>query len=393
MSCEAIAGHLAAGRIPWRPDGYECVTREQSDLIDSDRATAQTIRRMAVLTSESIGTPRLHNFARKSAITWRGGPNYRGRAINWDDSRQLSSSVWYGVNSSLKFQEHSEQIRALLNETDQLQLLIAPDLLLRKRRPAGDCAVYTPLICAALGTLGIHYEFVTLACDPHEPDLYTHVYARAILADGSRMPLDASHGKYPGWEVPREHQIRKQVWNEAGEAIADAQPRPFVPLGQYRHVRRVMPRQLVGMRGYRGLGQMTDTGLDTSVDYTTTDQSMIGTPLTAPQIAAMSAGNAAYFNPPYTTPPTFPAAGPSFNWDAWLGNFLNQGVALAGKVVAPTTTIIRGPGGQTYIQTPASSATGTSQAAALASGTGGNWLLIGGGLLVAVLLLGSMSKR
>jgi hypothetical protein len=349
---------------------------------------------MAQLTAESIGTPRLHRFARKCAVTWRGGPNYRGRPVYWDDQRQLACSVWYGVNSSMKFVEHSEQIRALLNESDQLQLLISPDLLLRSKRPAGDCAVYTPLVCAALGTLGIHYEFVTLACDPRDPDLYSHIYARAVLRDGSRIPLDASHGKYPGWEVPREHQIRKQVWDEAGNPIPDEQPRPVAHLGQYSRVRRVMPRRIVGM------GQIEDSSTTTlnipgySIDpgaIPPVDTSGSSTVLSYPGMPTGTPSGYAIATP--VTAPTFPTS-PGFNWDAWLGNFLNQGVQLAGKVVAPTTTLIRGPGGQLYYQAPASSAGAALPAAGLLTATGGgNWLLIGGAVVIGIVLLSSLSKR
>lgn len=382
LSCEAIGGLVSSGFLPWRDSGYPCITRDETDPSNPDQATGQTIRRMAELSGESIGTRRLHHFARKSAVTWRGGPNYAGRAVNWDDQLQLACSVWYGVNSRMKFREHSEQILALLNERDQLQLLISPDELVKQSRPSGDCAVYTPFVCAALGTLGIHYEFVTLACDPREPDLYTHVYARAVFRDGSRLPMDASHGKYPGWEVSTEHQIRKQVWNEAGQPVTDEAPRRLVPLGQYRRVRRVMPRHIVGM------GQVAADG---SVDMTG------GSTLSPADIAALSAANQAYFNPPsVSTPPTFPTAAPSappgFNWDAWLGQFLNQGVALAGKVVAPTTTIVRGPGGQLFYQTPAGSQTPLTAGTLLTSG-GSNWLLIGGALLAGVVLLSALKGR
>ena len=186
VSCDQVSAMLTGGMIPWSAEGYPCITRTPTDLSNPDSGTAQSVRRMAQVTAESIGTPRLHKFSRKCATSWRGGPAYRGRALNWEDQRQLACSIWYGVHSSMRFQEHSEQIKALLNESDQLQLLISPDLLLSRKRPAGDCAVYTPLVCASLGTLGIHYEFVTLACDPRDPDLFTHVYARAVLRDGSR---------------------------------------------------------------------------------------------------------------------------------------------------------------------------------------------------------------
>jgi hypothetical protein len=386
-SCDAIAGWLQAGLIPWRDSGYECITREQSDLTNPDRATAQTIARMAQLTSESIGTPRLHSFARSSAQRWRGGPVYKGRAVNWEDERQLSCSIWYGTNSSMKFVEHSAQIRALLNEQDQLQLLISPDLLLTKRRPAGDCAVYTPLVCAALGTLGIHYEFVTLACDPRDPDLFTHVYARAVLRDSHRLPLDASHGKFPGWEVPREHQIRKQVWDEAGNPIEDAQPHPVPHLGQYSRVRRVMPRRIVGF------GQVAD-GIDVSQEgYPVTVDTSGGSTTTLGYPGMPSGIPSGY---PVSVPvnaPTVPST-PSFNWDQALASFLGQGIKLAGQVVAPQTTLIRGPGGQLYYQAPASSGGAVPTAGILSpTGGGGSFLLIGGAVLIGIIALSVLGKR
>lgn len=377
VSCDQLSAMLAGGMIPWRAEGYPCITRTQTDLSDPDSGTAATVRRMAQLTAESIGTPRLHNFARKSAVTWRGGPVYKGRAVNWEDQRQLACSVWYGVNSSMKFQEHSEQIKALLNESDQLQLLISPDLLLSKRRPAGDCAVYTPLVCASLATLGIHYEFVTLACDPRDPDLFTHVYARAALSDGSRLPLDASHGKHPGWEVPIEHQIRKQVWDEAGNPIPDQQPRPVAHLGQYSRVKRVMPRRIVGM----GQVDVSQEGYPVTVD-TSGSGPYAGVPYNFPDVTGVAV--------PYPTG----TATTGVNWQAQIANLLNQGVKLAGQVVAPQTTLVRGPGGQLFYQAPASSG-GAVPAAGILSPTGGTGsiLVIGGAVLIGILLISQLGKR
>ena len=379
MSCEDVSGLLAAGYIPWRAGGYPCITREHTDLSDPDAGTAKTVRRMAQVTSESIGTPRLHNFSRKCAAGWRGGPAYHGRAINWEDQRQLACSVWYGVNSSMKFVEHSEMIKALLNEADQLQLIISPDVLLRAKRPSGDCAIYTTLVCAALGTLGIHYEFVTLACDPRDPDLFTHVYCRAVFRDGSRLALDASHGKHPGWEVPREHQIRKQVWDESGNPIPDKQPYQVAHLGQYSRVRRVMPRRIMGM------GQTTD-----SIDVT-----QQGYP-----VSVDTSGNPPYSGAPYQFPDISGVVVPTgtapagFNWNQQIANLLNQGVKLAGQVVAPQTTLVRGPGGQLFYQAPASSGAALPTAGILspAGGTGG-LLLIGGAVVIGILLISQLGKR
>jgi hypothetical protein len=380
MSCDQVSGLVSLGYLPWRDDGYPCITREQTDPRNPDEGTAKTTRRMAQLTAESIGTPRLHNFARRSAVTWRGGPLYKGRAINWEDQRQLACSVWFGVNSSMRFVEHSEQIRALLNESDQLQLIISPDVLLKAKRPEGDCAIYTTLVCAALATLGIHYEFVTLACDPREPHLFTHVYARAVLNDGSRIPIDASHGKYPGWEVPLHHQIRKQVWDEAGHPIEDRQPYPVAHLGQYSRVRRVMPRRIVGM-GQVDQVDVTQEGYPVTVD-TSGSGPYAGAPYNFPDITGIAV--------PYPTG----TATTGVNWNQQIANLLNQGVKLAGQVVAPQTTLIRGPGGQLYYQAPASSG-GALPAGALLTptGGGGTLLLIGGAVVIGILLISQLGKR
>lgn len=77
--------------------------------------------------------------------------------------------------------------------------------------------------------------------------------------------------------------------------------------------------------------------------------------------------------------------GSGFNWSAELASLLNQGVALAGRVVAPTTTIQRGPNGQVLIQTPSSAASGSSLLTTSSGlGISSNWLLLAGLAVVAV---------
>lgn len=360
MSCDVVAGLLAAGYLPPRDSGYPCIARKQADVSNADRATAQTVAWICELINESVPAPAVQAFARGAVRTWRGGPLYR--AANPDDQRMRACSVWFAVKSAMHFVEHADQIRALLNESDQLQLLIRPDVLLSSAHPAGDCAVYAPLVCACLGALGIAWEIITVACDPREPDVYSHVYARAVLDSGQRIPLDASHGKYPGWEVPREHTLRKQVWDESGTPIDDVAPAR--PLGQYRTVPRVWPRTL-------GLGQILDaTGTDIGAT--------VGEDLST--------------NPALVIPPPAPTPTTGFNWDQALAGFLGQGINLAGKVVAPTTTIVRGPGGQLFYQTPAGSQTPLTAGTLLTSG-GSNWLLIGGAVIAGVLVLSAMKGR
>lgn len=372
-----MAGLIDAGLLPYRAEGYPCIERFQADLVNSDRATAQTIRVIADQIRESINTPIVQHYAYRAVSTFHGGPLYP-QGADLTDERLLACSVWFCAKHVVKFREHAEQIKALLNEEDQLQLLIAPHALLAMRNPAGDCAVFTPLVCALLGALNVQYEIVTVACDPRQPEVYSHVYARAVTKQGQYIPLDASHGKYPGWEVPREHQIRKQVWDANGDPTDDVAP--TVPhLGQYRAriQNRVMPRR-VGL-GRWGLGDCTvdaDTGM-TSCDVSAVDTST--TTLNYPGMPQIS-------GPPTST------TNSGVNWGSVLANALGQGINLAGKVVAPTTTIVRGPGGQLYVQTPAGSSTSLTATSLLSSGGGGNLLLIGGAVLIGILVLGAFKK-
>jgi len=171
----------------------------QADLQDSDKATAQTVKYMAELVKHSLGDPVV---GRAWQDAW-----HRLHAIAFDDEPQVA---WWYAKYLLKFVHHQELLRDWLFKLDELQLLISPEALLKLQSPKGDCAIYTTLIQALLSYRGIPWETVTVAVSPMAPDLYTHVYPQAILADGSRLPLDASHGKYPGWEAPPERVFKKK---------------------------------------------------------------------------------------------------------------------------------------------------------------------------------------
>ena len=165
----------------------------------------------------------------------------------------IACAVWVFAKHTIRFVHHSNLQAAWMPDPTALQLLIRPDALLKMARPKGDCAVFTTLICAMLDCAGVDWEIVTAAVNPRQPGIFSHVYPRAILSDGRRLVLDASHGKYPGWEVPAEHMSAKQVWNSAGQPIEDAEMGQFQGLHGYG-------AYLYGGADRRGLGQ--DDGSD-----------------------------------------------------------------------------------------------------------------------------------
>jgi len=74
----------------------------------------------------------------------------------------------------------------------------------------GDCDDYAMLTATLLLAKGIDASFVTVAADPRQPGNYSHVYV-AAFQQGNRIPMDTSHGEYPGWEVS-DHVTRRTEW-------------------------------------------------------------------------------------------------------------------------------------------------------------------------------------
>lgn len=89
-------------------------------------------------------------------------------------------------------------------------LIIPPSILLGMRVPRGDCDDMSTLLASLLVAMGVPCSFKTIKANPSEPDKFSHVYVVAHLPEGN-MPLDASHGEYPGWET-QEHFGGEKIW-------------------------------------------------------------------------------------------------------------------------------------------------------------------------------------
>lgn len=70
----------------------------------------------------------------------------------------------------------------------------------------GDCDDFSMYVAALLESQGIPCAFATVGADARGPDQYSHVYCvaypRNAWGERIRVPVDASHGEYCGWEVP-----------------------------------------------------------------------------------------------------------------------------------------------------------------------------------------------
>ena len=170
--------------------------------------TKQTVEKMCEHIRNAQSDPMLQAIAARLATSAR------------TPADQLSA-IWLWVKNHIKFLHDDVLTRVLFNEGDHFELLISPPVMLRMKAPSGDCDDFTMLADALACAMGFEWGIVTLACDRKRPGEYSHVYGCAWLPNGVMCPLDCSHGKYPGWEVPAHDIQRKTVWNSNAQVISD----------------------------------------------------------------------------------------------------------------------------------------------------------------------------
>ena len=346
----------------------------QADITDSDVATAQTISRMCELIKESCADPLFQSVAQRAATSFPGG---------------TASSIWWAVKHMMRFVQDSPAIARMFGPHDALELLVSPAAMIRCRKMEGDCDDFTMMACAMLQCCGVPFEIVTVAANPRDPQTFSHVYGRAVL--NGRFTMDCSHGKYPGWEVPRERQYRVQVWNEAGEPIEN-QARSFNGLHGYQAEATGFP-----FNGFNGLGDCIDydelgdcldstggTGIDTTTTSTTpVDTSTVGTSTTSSMCPSSDPSTQALCN---LLQGGTGSSSSSSNTalDNVLASLATTWSKIAGQSINPTVTTCNSAGVCT------SAPAGSAAASVLASSVGGiptSYLLIGGVVLVGILLL------
>lgn len=353
----------------------------QASLTDPFVATHQTAQYMAALIHAGAKTPVVKEATQRACDLFRGGPLYAssvGAAAKLP-AGAICESIWWYVKHALKFVHHQKMLVAWLNRPGELQLLIAPDVLLSMENPRGDCAVYSTLICAMLECAGIPWELMTVAADPQlGPEVFSHVYPRSVLP-GQRLPMDASHGKYCGWEVPADRVLNSQVWDELGNPIADQGSRfqglhgvgtmaPNVRID----IMRQLARRTAGLGCCQGLG---DDAIPLDVQEGGTYEPPPPTDVTV-------------FNPNTS-------GGGSTDWTNLFGSLATtwtKAIAPAvGQSISPTTQVVRNADGSYSVITPGSN---TAVAGSLLGGAvGSSSLLMIGGLLIGGVLLISLMKK
>lgn len=128
--------------------------------------------------------------------------------------------VWNLIKPSIKFKQDADIAKDLQLSPerkgelekqygkigqDTVEVFIRPSDQARLIQEAGigveDCDGFTMYGACLLTALGIPCKLVTVAAHKSRPNEFSHIYVAAYY-NGKRIPLDFSHGEYPGWECP-----------------------------------------------------------------------------------------------------------------------------------------------------------------------------------------------
>ena len=184
----AVIAHPTLGIVNYRVDA---VSEEP------DQQVADTIRLMRDYVREDWNHPLVVNDAARAYSEYSGG--------------DVIEAVFWWTKRQLRFVEDELTAQPFDFRDSVVETLIRPvDMAaLADGRKLGDCDDYVMYAAALLKALGVESRFVTLAADHRDPTRYSHVYL-AAYRDGWRIPLDVSHGPYPGWEAPNQYDKRRE---------------------------------------------------------------------------------------------------------------------------------------------------------------------------------------
>jgi hypothetical protein len=187
------------------------ISEFQADHLDTERSTAQTVKKMGQHVRDAVQDPEVMRAAVDSVVD--AGPR---------SQVDICRCVWAWLKSHIRFVPDEVQLEKLLGRGDELELLISPSVMVRPELLGGmqgDCDCFTMMGCSMLACLGIQPLIKTFKCDRREPWRWSHVCAAGRLDDGSIFPCDASHGDYPGWQVPLEATFESCLWDMNGNKV------------------------------------------------------------------------------------------------------------------------------------------------------------------------------
>lgn len=181
-----------------------------------DQQVAQTVNLMRERVREDAQDPTFIAHAQQALMG------------NAGDS--LPARAWQHVKGVIDFHRDEELgsgLSGLIGDdaaADTVEFIIRPrDMMtfVENGQACGDCDDFSMYLACLLESVGIPCAFVTVAADSSAPDQYSHVYVRAYPPGEEPIALDASHGDFPGWEVPNMFGKRREWPVQGGEEVKD----------------------------------------------------------------------------------------------------------------------------------------------------------------------------
>lgn len=162
---------------------------------DANEQVRQTLSLMRERAGEDAANP----WFKERAVLLAGSGGPRERAL------RLYGHVKQANIQFTRDEITGSGVRGLgIGEQDVVEAIVRPIDMAQyvdRGMAIGDCDDFSMYLAALLKANGVPCSFATVAADEKAPDQFSHVYVVAY-PDGERLPLDASHGPYAGWEVP-----------------------------------------------------------------------------------------------------------------------------------------------------------------------------------------------
>ena len=175
---------------------------------DPETGVSETINRMRDLVNEDSKRPEMQQWAASIC----GNPA--------ESEADVVRRAYRHTQDAIRFQRDEKTGAGVggYSESDVIEVIVRPiDMAnyISQGKGIGDCDDYSMYLACLLAEYGIPVEFVTVAADANVPDQFSHVYVAAYpmndeTGQRERVALDASHGPFPGWEVPNRFNKIKQ---------------------------------------------------------------------------------------------------------------------------------------------------------------------------------------
>jgi hypothetical protein len=174
-----------------------------------EAVTAQSVTLMQWLDDRDSGSPAVIRAAWECARGLPANPRVE----------EIADAAYKWAHEHVRY-VHEQDMAAPFSHLDRFtydQTLIAPAALLAMPQPEGDCPDFSMLVASILDVFGLQSYYKTIAADPNNPDLYSHIYVVVDTAGGGFHPLkhrwypeDASNAPLAGVEFA--HPFKAKVW-------------------------------------------------------------------------------------------------------------------------------------------------------------------------------------